>query len=85
MTQEQNNKWYKWFRREVSFYEYYRFYFPTDRNHTKAIAICWIWYLVPFVLVIKLCRIAVIAVYKDVLYTIEDWIDYRNLVNKETK
>jgi hypothetical protein len=59
------DKWHEWFRLEVSEGEAWRFYFPIERNLMRNTYTCWIWYLVPFVLTIRMVQVAVRSLYLD--------------------
>lgn len=78
----QKDKWYEWFRLEIEEGLAWRFYFPTERIPQRNTMICWVWYLVPFVLFVRLFIVAISSIYFDSRKMLNDWKKYRaNLEN----
>ena len=70
----ERDKWYEWFRLEIEEGSVRRFYFPVEQNIMRRTTICWVWYLIPFILPIRLISVATGAIYRDTRYILNDWI-----------
>lgn len=74
----ERDKWYEWFRLEIEEGSAWRFYFPIERVWNRRTVICWVWYLVPFVLFIRLFQVAIKSIYLDTRQLLDDWKKYQD-------
>ncbi len=72
------DKWHEWFRLEIAEGMRWRFYFPIERDLIRGCYICWVWYLVPFVLAIRMVQVAVRSLYLDSRDMLHSWKTFHN-------
>lgn len=73
-------KWHEWFRVEIGDGYCMRFYFPTEKVYGKNLTVCWVWYLVPFVLFGKMFAIFVKSIYLDTRDLLDEWKECRKKI-----
>jgi len=69
------DNWKEWFCVFIAEGEYKSFYYPVKRDVVRGGYECWVWYLAPFVLVIKLAYSMYIHLLNDTRQLLDDYLN----------
>lgn len=69
-------KWYEWFVMEVEEGAYMPFYLPIRYNYLRGTQTAWIWYLIPIVIPMFLCKELILHLFRDTRFLLNSWSKY---------